>query len=173
MTRLTFTEDPGEEFTVRGHNMVTDKDNNEVVFYGDVTKVHVVPEQESFTIQVLTPDFVLEMDFADADKVFEALGLFETKKVLEVDFDEPSSVRIMPSSSEPTLTEMGEIGSAQSPAADFQQDPTITTFRSRGGLQDSPDGDRPVSDTVSLPITLVPTNTLPSWPSIWVPPTPD
>jgi hypothetical protein len=53
----------------------------------------VVPEQESFTIQVLTPDFVLEMDFADADKVLKALGLFETKKVLEVDFDEPSSVR--------------------------------------------------------------------------------
>jgi Na+-transporting NADH:ubiquinone oxidoreductase subunit NqrA len=53
----------------------------------------VVPEQESFTIQVLTPDFVLEMDVADADKVLKALGLFETKKVLEVDFDEPSSVR--------------------------------------------------------------------------------
>jgi hypothetical protein len=173
MTRLTITEDPGEEFTVRAHNTVTDKDNNEVVFYGDVTKVHVVPERENFTIQVLTPDFVLEMDFADADKVVEALGLFETKKVLEVDFDEPSSVRIMPSSSEPTLTGMGVIGKAQSPAADFQQDPTITTFRLHGGLQDSTDNVRPASDTGSLPIILVATNTLPSWPSIWVPPMPD
>lgn len=173
MTRLTITEDPGEEFTVRGHNTVTGRDDNEVVFYSDVTKVHVVPERESFTIQVLTADFVLEMDFPDADKVLGALDLFETKKVLEVDFDEPSSVRIMPSGSEPMLTRTGEIGNKQSPAADFRQDPTITTFRLRGGLQDSSDGDRPASDTVSLPITLVPTNTLPSWPSIWVPPTPD
>jgi len=75
------------------------------------------------------------MDFTDADKVLEALGLFETKKVLEVDFDGPSSVRIIPSIQEPTLTVTGEIGSAQFPVVDFQQGPTITTFRLRGGLQ--------------------------------------
>ena len=100
MTRLTIAEDPGEEFTVRGHNIVMDADDDEIVFYNDVTKVHVLPERESFTIQVLTPAFVVEMDFADADKVREALGLFEAKKVLEVDFETSNSVRIMPSSPE-------------------------------------------------------------------------
>jgi len=73
-----------------------DADDDEIVFYNDVTKVHVLPERESFTIQVLTPAFVVEMDFADADKVREALGLFEAKKVLEVDFEASNSVRIMP-----------------------------------------------------------------------------
>jgi hypothetical protein len=101
MTRLTITEDPGEEFIVRGHNIVADTDDDEIVFYDDVTKVHVLPEQESFTIQVVTPDFLVEMDFADAEKVLEALGLFEEKKVLEVNFDVPCSVRITPSASEP------------------------------------------------------------------------
>ena len=102
MTRLSITEDPGEEFTIRGHNTVIDADDDEVVFYSDVTKVHVVPERESFTIQVVTPDFVVEMDFADAESVREALGQFEAKKVLEVNSDAPNSVRIMPSSSQPT-----------------------------------------------------------------------
>ncbi len=102
MTRLSITEDPGEEFTIRGHNTVIDADDDEVVFYSDVTKVHVVPERESFTIQVVTPDFVVEMDFADAESVREALGQFEAKKVLEVNSDAPNAVRIMPSSSQPT-----------------------------------------------------------------------
>jgi hypothetical protein len=52
-----------------------------IVFYSNVTKVYVVPEPESFTIRVITPELVLEMDFADADSVREALGLFEAKKV--------------------------------------------------------------------------------------------
>jgi hypothetical protein len=102
MTRLTISEDPGEEFTVRGHNTVSDADEDEIVFYSDITKVHVVPERETFTIQVLTPNFVLEMDFADADRIREALDLFEAKKVLEVNFEAQKSVRIMPSNSEPT-----------------------------------------------------------------------
>ena len=102
MTRLTISEDPGEEFTVRGHNTVIDADEDEIVFYSDITKVHVVPERETFTIQVLTPNYVLEMDFADADRIREALDLFETKKVLEVDIEAQKSVRIMPSNSEPT-----------------------------------------------------------------------
>jgi hypothetical protein len=169
MTRITITEDPGEEFTVRGHNIATDRDDNKVVFYGDVTKVQVVPEAEGFSIQVGTPGFVLEMDFLNADKVLEALGLFETKKVLEVDFDEPGSVRIIPSSPDPMLTGIGEIGSAQSSAVVSQQDPTVTSFRLSGGLQDSLDG--PLTASVSPPVNLVPTNTVPSWPSIWAPPT--
>ena len=100
MTRLTTSEDPGEEFTVRGLNTSIDADDDEVVFYNEITRVHVVPERASFTIQVLTPEFVLEMDFPDADKVREALDLFETKRVLEVDFDGPDAVRITPSTSE-------------------------------------------------------------------------
>jgi hypothetical protein len=102
MTRLTISEDPGEEFTVRGYNTVIDADEDEIVFFSDITKVHVVPERETFTIQVLTPHFVLEMDFADADRIREALDLFEAKKVLEVNFEAEKSVRIMPSNSEPT-----------------------------------------------------------------------
>jgi hypothetical protein len=100
MTRLTIVEDPGDEFSVRGHNTVMNEDEDEIVFYHDVTKVHVVPEPGSFAIQVLTPGFIVEMDFPDAEKVLEALALFEAKKVLEVDFDTPNSVRITPLSSE-------------------------------------------------------------------------
>jgi hypothetical protein len=101
MTRLTISENPGDEFTVRGVNTAIDADDDEVVFYNDISKVHVLPERANFTIQVLTPDFVLEMDFPDADGVHEALDLFEAKKVLEVDFDGPDGVRITPSTSEP------------------------------------------------------------------------
>jgi hypothetical protein len=100
MTRLTITEEPGEEFAVRGHNTVAGTDNDEIVFYEDVSQVHVLPDRESFTIQVVTAEFVVEMDFADAEKVREALGLFEERKVLEVNFETPCSVRITPSASE-------------------------------------------------------------------------
>ena len=101
MTRLAISEDSGEEFALRGHNTAIDENEDAVVFYSDIIKVHVVPKQDSFTIQVLTPEVVIEMDFADVDEVHEALSLFETKKVLEVDFDRPNSVRIMPSHPEP------------------------------------------------------------------------
>jgi hypothetical protein len=83
MTHLTITEDPGGEFALRGHNTSTDRDEDAIVFYEDV-------------IQVLTAEAEIETDFEDADKVREALVLFETKKILEVDFDAPNSVRIMP-----------------------------------------------------------------------------
>jgi len=102
MTRLTITEEPGEEFVVRGHNTVANTDDDEIVFYEDVSQVHVLPDRESFTIQVVTADFVVEMDFPDAEKVLEALGLFEERKVLEVNFEAPCSVRITPSASEPS-----------------------------------------------------------------------
>jgi hypothetical protein len=101
MTRLTITDDPGDEFTVRAHSTLMAADDDVIVFYEDITKVHVVPERTTFTMQVVTPEFVLEMDFADPAKVREALELFEAKKVLEVDFDSPNSVRIIPSSSDP------------------------------------------------------------------------
>lgn len=97
MTRLTITEDPGKEFAFRGHNTVTDSKEDGIIFYGDITKVHVLPERESFTIQIITPALAMEMDFADADSVREALELFETKKVLEVDSAPPGFVRIIPS----------------------------------------------------------------------------
>jgi len=96
MTHLTISEDSGEEFVLRGHNTVIDEDEDAVVFYSDVSKVHVVPKEDSFTIQVLTPEVFIEMDFAHLDEVHEALSFFETKKVLEVDFDDQNSVRIMP-----------------------------------------------------------------------------
>jgi hypothetical protein len=96
MTHLTITEDAGEEFVLRGHNTVTDADEDAIVFYKDVIRVHVAPEQDGFAIQVLTAEAVIEMDFEDPDTVREALDLFEAKKVLEVDFDAPNSVRIMP-----------------------------------------------------------------------------
>jgi hypothetical protein len=96
MTRLKIAEDPGEEFVIRGHNTATDAGDNGVIFYNDVTNVHVLPERESFTIQVSTSDLVLEMDFADADSIREALEWFETKKVLEVNSDPSGSVRIIP-----------------------------------------------------------------------------
>ena len=100
MTRLTIAEDPGEEFALRAHNSLTDTDDDEVIFYSDITKVQVVPARESFTIQILTPDLVVEMDFADADGVRNALELFEAKKVLEVDFQMLNAVRLMPTSSQ-------------------------------------------------------------------------
>jgi hypothetical protein len=103
MTRLTIATDPGEEFAVRAHNVMTDADDDQVVFYNDVTKVQVVPERDSFTIQVLTPDLVVEMDFADADGVRNALELFEARRVLEVDFQVPNAVRLMPTHFETTV----------------------------------------------------------------------
>jgi hypothetical protein len=96
MTRLTIAEDSGEEFAIRGHNTMADEDDDEIVFYADVIKVHVLPEPGSFTIQIVTSDLTLEMDFADADHVRKALELFETKKVLDVNSVPPGSVRILP-----------------------------------------------------------------------------
>jgi hypothetical protein len=98
MTGLTISEDSGEEFAVRGLNTITDSKDDVIVVYADVTKVHVLPETESFTIQVITPALVVKMDFADADRIREALELFETKKVVDVNANAPASVRIIPSS---------------------------------------------------------------------------
>ena len=53
MTHLTITEDPGEEFAFCGINTITGLRDDGVIFYADVSKVHVLPERESFTIQVI------------------------------------------------------------------------------------------------------------------------
>ena len=97
MTRLKIHQDIGEEFIVQGRNVVTEEDDDEIVFYKDITRVHVLPDRESFTIQVISPAVVIEMDYGDADSVREALALFEAKKVLEVRSEVPESVRILPS----------------------------------------------------------------------------
>jgi hypothetical protein len=96
MTRLTLSEDPGKEFAARGYNIATDQTEDVVIFYDDVTKVHVVPGRNTFTIQILAPQLELEMDFADADQVYKALEKFENRKVVEVVFEIPKAVRIAP-----------------------------------------------------------------------------
>lgn len=100
MTRLTLDKDPGEEFAVRGWNTAADLEDDSIVFYDEITKVYVLPERESLTIQVITPDVEVEMDFANALEIRQALAHFEEKRVLEVDFDVPNSVRITPRDSQ-------------------------------------------------------------------------
>ena len=100
MTRLTLNKNPGEKFAARGRNTATGSEDDSVIFYNEITKVHVVPERESFTVQVVAPDVEVEMDFANAQEVREALAQFEGKRVLEVDFDVPNSVRITPLASQ-------------------------------------------------------------------------
>lgn len=96
MTRLTLNKNPGEKFVARGRNTATGLEDDSVIFYNEITKAHVVPERETFTIQVVAPDVEVEMDFANAQEVREALAQFEGKRVLEVDCGVPNSVRITP-----------------------------------------------------------------------------
>ncbi len=96
MTRLTLNKNPGEKFAARGRNTATGLEDDSVIFYNEITKAHVVPERETFTIQVVAPDVEVEMDFANAQEVREALAQFEGKRVLEVDCGVPNSVRITP-----------------------------------------------------------------------------
>ncbi len=100
MTHLTLVKHAEEAFAVRGWNTATGSEDNWVVFYDEITKVHVVPERESFTIQVVTSDVEVEMDFANAQEVRKALGQFEEKSVLEVDFEVPNSLRVTPRNSQ-------------------------------------------------------------------------
>ena len=101
MTRLTIAEAPEQEFSVHGINTITDAGDEGLIFYDDVTKVNVLPDEQRFTIQVVTPDLEVEMDFPDADSVRDALGHFEAKKVAEVNSAAPGSVRIVPLEREP------------------------------------------------------------------------
>ena len=97
MTRLTLSEDAGEKFNARGLNTARNRDDEQIVFYRDITKVEVISESDNFAIQVVTKDVVVEMEFADADSVRGALRQFEAKRVVMVDFDTPGAVRISPS----------------------------------------------------------------------------
>jgi hypothetical protein len=100
MTRLTVAEVPELEFSVMGTNTITNSDDEGLVFYDDISKVHVLPDERNFTIQVITPDLELQMDFPDPESVHEALKLFELKKVAEVHAEVPGSVRLTPVESE-------------------------------------------------------------------------
>src|SRR4029077_12974382 len=77
------------------------RDDEQIVFYRDITKVEVISESDNFAIQVVTKDVVVEMEFADADSVRGALRQFEAKRVVMVDFDTPGAVRISPSHAQP------------------------------------------------------------------------
>jgi hypothetical protein len=103
MTRLTVAEVPVQEFSVRGRSAITESDDEGLIFYDDVTKVQVLPDEERFTIQIITPDLKVEIDFPDAGSVREALELFESKKVSEVNTEASGSVRIIPVESESLL----------------------------------------------------------------------
>jgi hypothetical protein len=114
MTRLTVAEAPEQEFSVNGRNTITETEDEGLIFYDDVTKVQVLPDEQRFTVQVITPDLEVEMDFPDAGIVREALGLFESKKVSKVEAEVPGAVRLMPVEHEPLKedTEATELAEA-------------------------------------------------------------
>jgi hypothetical protein len=94
MTRLTLKKD-SEAFAVRGWNTAADSEETRIVFYDQITKMRVLPERESLTIQFVTPHVEVEMDFANAREVREAFAQLEEKRVFAIDFDVPNSVRII------------------------------------------------------------------------------
>src|ERR1700751_932379 len=113
MTRLTVAEAPAQEFSVNGRNSITQTEDEGVIFYDDVTKVQVLPDEQRFTVQIITPDLEVEMDFPDAGIVREALGLFESKKVSQVGAEAPGSVRLTPVEREPSEEDAGAKESAE------------------------------------------------------------
>jgi hypothetical protein len=113
MTRLTVAEAPEPEFSVHGRSSITEADDEGLIFYDDVTKVHVLPDERRFTVQVTTPDLEVEMDFPDAGSVREALELFESKKVSKVEAEAPGSVRLTPVQHEPPKEDTGGKESAE------------------------------------------------------------
>jgi hypothetical protein len=102
MTQLTVVEAPAQEFSVNGRNSITETEDEGLIFYDDVTKVQVLPDEQRFTVQIVTPDLEVEMDFPDAGIVREALGLFESKKISKVEAEAPGSVRLTPVEREPS-----------------------------------------------------------------------
>jgi hypothetical protein len=46
MTRLTIAEAPAQEFSVNGRNSITETEDEGLIFYGDVTKVQVSPDEQ-------------------------------------------------------------------------------------------------------------------------------
>jgi hypothetical protein len=119
MTRLTVAEGAELEFSVHGRNSIAEAEDKGLIFYDDVTKVYVLPDEQRLTVQVITPDLEVEMDFPDADSVREALELFESKKVSKVEAEAPGSVRLTPVEPEPVKEDSGAkqlVGSAESKA---------------------------------------------------------
>jgi hypothetical protein len=113
MIRLTVADATALEFSVNGRNSTTETEDEGLIFYDDVTKVQVLPEEQRFTVQIVTPDLEVEMDFPDAGTVREALGLFESKKVSKVEAEAPGSVRLTPVEREPAKEETGAKESAE------------------------------------------------------------
>jgi hypothetical protein len=162
MTRLTIAEAPEQEFSVRGRNAITDADDEGLIFYDDVTKVHVLPDEHRFTIQVVTPDLEVDMDFPDANSVRVALEHFEAKKVAEVSSAAPGSVRIVPlepgSGSEDSAPEViepaavepvasatpGDVLIAPDPESVLEQIPSRPDERTRENLPDTQTRKKPL-----------------------------
>jgi hypothetical protein len=142
MTRLTVAEVPQHEFSVRGKNALTESDDEGLVFYDDVSKVHVLPDEQNFTIQVITPDLEVQMDFPDAGSVHEALKLFELKKVAEVHGEAPGSVRLEPVESEPSSKDAGVVESV---------DPASLTWPVLGTAAVKPESEIPPEQVPSRP----------------------
>jgi hypothetical protein len=119
MTRLTVAEAPELEFSVYGRNSITAAEDEGLVFYDDVAKVIVLPDGQRFTVQIITPDLEIEMDFPDAGSVRQALGLFESKKVSIVEAQAPGSVRLTPVAPEPSREDSGatETGGVETEAS--------------------------------------------------------
>jgi hypothetical protein len=86
-------EDAPEKFGTRELNTTTNRDDAQIVFYRDITKVEVISESQNFAIQVVTKDVVVEMKFADADSIRGALRQFEATGVVTVDFEMRGTVR--------------------------------------------------------------------------------
>ena len=113
MTRLTIAEAPEQEFSVNGRNSITETEDEGLIFYDEVTKVQVLPDEQRFTVQMITPDLEAEMDFPDAGTVREALELFESKKVSKVEAEAPGSARLTPVEREPSKEVAGAKESAE------------------------------------------------------------
>ena len=116
MTRLTVTDAPALEFSANGRNSITEAQDEGLVFYDDVTKVQVLTDEHRFTVQIITPDLEVEMDFPDAETVREALGLFESKKVSKVETEAPGSVRLTPVEPAASKDDAGETELAEAVA---------------------------------------------------------
>ena len=55
MTRLTVADAPKLEFSVNGRNTITEGEDEGLMFYDDVTKVQVLPDEHRFTVQIINP----------------------------------------------------------------------------------------------------------------------
>ena len=127
MTRLTVAEAAELEFSIHGRNSVAEAEDEGLIFYDDVTKVHVLPDEQRFTVQVVSPDLRVEMDFPDAGSVRQALKLFESKKVSKVEAEAPCSVRLTPVELEPSKEDSGAKELAEVVEAETAGEPSVIT----------------------------------------------